>query len=609
MKEKIPKYRKTMIKFLTCFFVVFPWITYLKVIEFSEAETYIFSSQSGLSVDFFLFSKQSVLIVVAIVALVFGIAEYVLSVKKDRNLPSQTEDNKWLFILSGIFVAFVLISTIFSEQKKTALWGSPTEGEGLWTLISYIILLFVFYNYFANDYGLTLIKKAIVIVSSITVVLSLVEVFYKPILEIDMIKNLVAPVEYQAFMQEVESSVFSNAIGLTFYNPGYFGGFVCLLLPFIVVMFLKEEKAINKVLLGVLCVGLMFSVIATNSTTALYLACLEILLAVGFVVWKAKSKKAVVLTSMISLIGLLFITVICGFIVGNDVIGVLQNENSSTGEVVEERFVIEDIILKDNTVTLVGEEVSLQIITNGEDLTFADAHRNEIPSAKDGGRYEIQKDGYENVDVYIAYSSSEEGEPAAKIFVDAHYYNTIDFLVLRDGTITGVGMLDTIVTDIDGNDVPEELKQYYGLFTGRGYAWINSMPILKETVFIGKGPGNFMYYFNQHDYMGLLSTHKDVKTLVDKPHSAYLQYAINLGFPAMLAFFGIIVVSICKAMKIWKEKKSTDVVDISLQVGCTVSAFGFLIYSIVNDSMVTVTPVLCMLVGILLATICRQRKL
>ncbi len=608
MKTKIPKFRKTIIKILTCFFVIFPWITYLNIMEYNDAEKLMFISQSGVSLDFFLYSKEIMLLVMAVVMLILFFAERFLTVKKDNNIPLIKGNNKWLFIASGLFGMFALVATIFSEQKKNAFWGSPTEYEGLWVLIAYIVLILMFYNYFANDYGYRLIEKAILVVSCVTVILAVIEFFYKPLLEIDLVKMLVAPAEYSQIMETVEGSVFSSSVMLTFYNPGYLGGFLCLLLPFIVVMCIKAEKILHKVLLGALCAGLMFCVVATNTSTALYLSMIEVVLVAVLEVWKEKNKKPTVVTAGILGAVVIATVVLSGLITGNGIGALLTNANSATGEVVEDRFIIRDITLKDNTVLLKGDEVTLEVIATEEGLTFSDGNGAEISFKNDSGKYDILENGYEYIDVFLAYNPVENTNPKAKIFVDAGYENTIEFLILTDGTITGMGLQDSVVMDIKGNDIPESLKKYYGIFTGRGFSWINTMPILKETILVGKGPGNFAYNFKQWDYVGLLETHKNAKTLIDKPHSAYLQYAINLGIPGMLAFFGILVISLWKAMTTWKNNKNANENHTVLHVGAMVAVLGFLIYSLINDSMITVTPILCMLVGLLLATTYAQNN-
>lgn len=600
MKTKIPVYRKNLIKILTGFFVLFPWITYVKIMEYNDAEKVIFSNQQGFTLDFFLYYKEIILLWMVVIALIWYFGERVMTVKKDNNIPLIKGDNKWLFLTAGIFSVFAVISTVFSEQKKNAFWGSPTEGEGLWVLLAYVVLILAFYNYFVSEYALALIKKAITVLAVITVVLTVVEAFYKPLLEIELVRDLISPSEYAQLMASVEGSVFSNSVSLTHYNPGYYGGFVCLLLPFIMTFCFEAKKIVDKLLLAALAVGLMFGVVMANTTTSLYLAMLEVVLVVVIWMWTSKDKKSVLIQGGGLAVGMLVAAVVFGAITGNAFTDILTNANSATGKEVRERYVIKEIKLKENTVVLTGEENTLVIIHEGGILSFTDETGKEISVLHDKGKYDILEDEYEYIDIYIAYSDSLETNPAAKIFVDAGYDNTIDFLILRDGSFVGAGINDNSITDIYGNDVPESLKKYYGIFTGRGYAWINSMPILKETILVGKGPGNFAFNFKQNDYVGLLETHANAKSIIDKPHNAYLQYAIHVGVPGMLAFFGLMLIACVKGVLGFKNQKED--VHNSLHIGALVAIAGFLIYSIINDSIITVTPTACMIVGLLLAT-------
>ena len=100
--------------------------------------------------------------------------------------------------------------------------------------------------------------------------------------------------------------------------------------------------------------------------------------------------------------------------------------------------------------------------------------------------------------------------------------------------------------------------------------------------------------------MGMLTTHKTTKQMIDKPHNAYLQYAIEVGFPAMIAFFGIFAGTLIKAFKVLWQKKTMMHIN-SIHIGAMVSIAGFLLCSIINDSMIAVTPVACMIAGVLLA--------
>ena len=327
--------------------VIFPWITYLRLSQYNEVEKSVFGGYKGRSIDFFIYHKEIVLIIVAVLAVLWFVGERFLPQKVDNNVPLFKGQNKWLFILSGIFVVGTVVSTILSKYQKNALWGSPTVGEGLWTLLAYVVLVMVFYNYFANGFAMSMLKHVMTVLSSITVVLTLLEWFYKPLLEIGLVQALVAPAKYAEVVSSMKATVFDSAISLTFYNPGYFGGFVCILLPFMLLFCLRANKAQEKVLYGVLFAGLLFGVVAANTTTALYIAILEVVLVIVVYVMAFSSDKPAKKTILFQSAGLLAIAVVSlllsGVITGNTFFNVFTNANSASGSVAKERFEIEDI--------------------------------------------------------------------------------------------------------------------------------------------------------------------------------------------------------------------------------------------------------------------------
>lgn len=152
-KIELQGYRKNFIKFLSAFMVIFPWITYLNLSLLSEEESLVFSAYDGVLIDFFLKQKGIVLIAVAVVSLLWFIGERFLPEKIDNDVPLIKGNNKWLFVLSGIFVGGTVLSTVFSKYQGTALSGSPTVGEGVWILLGYIIILFAFYNSLSYNFS------------------------------------------------------------------------------------------------------------------------------------------------------------------------------------------------------------------------------------------------------------------------------------------------------------------------------------------------------------------------------------------------------------------------------------------------------------------------
>lgn len=588
--------------------VVFPWITYIYVAQYDAMEKAMYGGYNGILIDFFIHSKVVALLLVAAIALFWFIGERFLPEKVDNNVPLLKGKNKWLFILIGIFVAGAVVSTVFAKHQKSALWGAPTIGEGLWTLLAYVVLILAAYNYFANDYALKAVKKAIVALGGITTVLTLVEWFYKPLLEIGVVQKLVASAKYSEIVSSMKADNFTNAISLTYYNPGYFGGFVCLLVPFVLIFMLVEKNLRWKALYFIVFLGTMFGVVASGATTALYVALLEVLLVTIGYVFLSKEKRITCIYGVVVLVVTIIVLFAFGKVTGNEFANITSNENAATES--DECFKIKDIKLLGNSVQIVGDEKILVISHEKTKITFSDENGVALkPVPVEGGAL-FDAEGYENIVISVANVAGQVDGVMKCVMVDAGYQHTIDFFLLNDGTFSGVGQNGAIIKDIGDAGTPEGLKKYYSMFTGRGYAWVNSLPILKESLIIGKGPGNFVFHFKHFDYVGMLSTHKTTKQIVDKPHNAYLQYVMEIGFPAAIAFFGVFVGVLLKAMKIvWKKREENRLPENStIHLGAMVSIIGFLVCSMINDSMITVTPTACMIAGILMASCYMMEK-
>ena len=600
-RETKPGYKRNILRILTVFFVVFPWITRLKILNYNEMENAVFGGYDGQAVDMFLYYKEIAVIALAVFLIIWFVGEHVFVDKVDKNVPLIQGKNKCLFTLAGIFCFMVIISTLFSQNRKTALWGSPAEGEGMFALIGYVVLVLAFYNYFASTYGMKLLKKAVYVVSGLTIVLSLIEFFYGSLLQTGFVQQLVGLRQYADMAGTSGIEKLGDAVSLSFYNPSYYGGFVCILLPFLLSFSFSAEKRWEMLTAVIMSAGLMFCVMASNSTTALYISIFEIILLGLFYMVKGQKRRTALFRLLLFLPIFLTAAVLYSFFADGGIFGILRNDNSATGRVSEERFDIEEIVLKGNSVLLKGKEARLDIIYEDGQIRFADEEGNGLNASYEENVFSFSEPAYENVIVELVLNNTDNREILAKVMVDAGYDDTVDFYILKDGTMSGIGQNGSIIKDICAEKVPEGLKKYYGIFTGRGYAWLYSLPILKKTLLKGVGPGNFAFYFKQQDYVGMLQTHGSTKYIIDKPHNSYLQFAIQDGCIGMLAFFGLIVFVLIKAVRGYIKGKKADGACMDMHMGGMVSLAGFLGYSMINDSTITVTPIVCMVVGIVLA--------
>ena len=601
MKKLNRGYKKNIIYFLSLFLGIFPWIMHFDIVKYNKAESAVFSSYNGYGIDIFIQVKEKYVIALAIFLICWFIGERIFPYKIDNNVPLIKGKNKMLYSMLGMYAFMAVVSTIFSDNKKNALWGSPTEGEGLLVLLSYAVIILAFYNYFASYDGMTIAKKTISIVSIVAIILTCVEYFYKPILEIGFVQSLISTAEHRELLASLKSSGFGGAVSLMFYNPSYYGGFVCILIPFSLWACFESKKIIHKVERCLIFAGLVFCVLVSNSTTALYIAIFESILIIAVYIIKSNKIKDAIISCSYLLGGAFVVIFLYSFISNNGIVALITNAKSATGKGEEKRFDIETIELENNSIFIMGKENGIRISYKDNQIKCMDEDSEAVTTIYDEGVISFEDKVYKDLSICIVANSDKKSEIAAKLAIEAGYDDTIDFYILSDGTLSGIGQNNSILRDISGGDVSDGLKKYYGVFTGRGYAWINSAHIIKKSLLKGVGPGNFVYHFKQQDYVGMLHTHGSVKYIIDKPHNSYIQYAINIGMLGMLSFFGVFVYTFVKGVKRVKDLKSLCKQEDGVYVSGLISICGFLIYSIINDSIITVTPIMCMILGITLA--------
>ena len=125
--------------------------------------------------------------------------------------------------------------------------------------------------------------------------------------------------------------------------------------------------------------------------------------------------------------------------------------------------------------------------------------------------------------------------------------------------------------------------------SGRMLIWKLTLPMMKDTVFIGNGPDTFLFHYPQAKYMEMGG-----KAFVAKPHNLYMQIFVNTGGLALAAFLGL-VFGIFKSA--WKRLAGNPLQNVQAPVAASV--FAFLITGLFNDSVVSSAPIFWIFLGIL----------
>ena len=138
---------------------------------------------------------------------------------------------------------------------------------------------------------------------------------------------------------------------------------------------------------------------------------------------------------------------------------------------------------------------------------------------------------------------------------------------------------------------------YERLGSSRAYIWSRTLPLLKDTIFIGHGPDTYAMYFPQDDVIGKLKFFSNPEIIVDKPHNLYLQIAVNTGIISLLALlylwgdyiFSSFVLYNNSDLSSWKNR---------LGIALMGAVTAYLTAGFFNDSVISVAPVFWIILGL-----------
>lgn len=586
LQNNEPAYRILFTAVLTVVIFLTLFMARLHIGQLTGKSAEIFASSNGMYADWFLYCKEISFFVCAVFIILYYIGEKIFPEKPCRNNPINNSGK--LIPLFSVYLVFSLLSALFSENKEVVLWGLCTEYEGLAAVFSYCILFFAGYNFFSGEKTRKNYKRLFFILIAVTSVLAMFEYLYKPLLELPFMKYLIADSEHRDIAANLNFSDTFRETLLMFYNSNYMGGFCTIIFPVSVYYFAVQKKLIKKALCGVICCMTLTAAVMSNSTAAFYVVILEIIvLAVMLIVKKAVSiKDAGILaaTVLVLFFGLNFAS-------GNMLVQHFLKSASNSGTYSDEeiKYRLKKIQIADNSIYISDGKSEYYIIppmNSGEQLIVR------------GGKNTMftEKSVSQNASVIHDINSDTDFSAAVDmgvVYIDLGYKRTFDFAVTTKG-IKAIVQNANLIDDIPYSKYNDtKLADYYSFATGRGYIWINTLPMLKKCIILGKGAGNFPFYFVQNEMVGLSNTHGSYHIIIDKPHSWYLQIAVTSGFFALIAvlavFAGFVFKGGRKLLRIKKEdyaENSNDLFFLCMFTGLT----GFMITGIVNDSIIAVNP-------------------
>lgn len=479
--------------------------------------------------------------------------------------------NRCVVIMLGIFLLMAVLSEIFADDYASSLFTSETDS--LVALFGYVTLFFMTYHYMKLEKSQQIFKLAVVVISIVIAIMSMMEFFDCSIAA--------------AWVGSIEDLEARNRVVLTFGNSNYYGIFCCMLIPFIMEMWLNEKQIRKKVVLMLVHALLVCCVLMSKSTTVLYLM---LMLTAGILLYEYKK-----LWKQICLgIGWIAIMAVAIGIVNVASSGKLLElaavSVSNADAFVEEEYrlyEVEDIQLEGKRLVIEGVDSSF-IVEYNQVLTFYNEKNQILDIENTDNRITFTEAPYDCINVSLSYQQAVD---MLYLEIDAGYKDTIDFYI-DDGEFRGVAADGTAIEDIEGVVGREE---WYSLFTGRGYIWANTIEMLDEVLFIGKGCSNFVHNFKQYDYVGLLKTQGTHQVIIDRPHSMFLQYCVDIGIVGTIALFAFVAyILVGWIYQMVKNERQENI----LSIASFFSIVSFMIFAIFNDSIISVSPYLWIFLGI-----------
>lgn len=561
-----------------------PWLVRLHIVD-TNLINYPWYPNIEQIGDFFLYVKSIVFIILSLCMGIMLLDKKLLQ-RKEVKLPS-------IFLSLAGYTILIILSTLLSKNRYFSIYGMTEQFESIWILLGYCIT--VTYCYIVVHKQKQVINILNVVYGSAFVLglIGVLQFLHLDFFETKLGKYLLIP---NALKEYRETVIFNftatdfNRVYMTLYNPNYVGVYLCMIIPLTIIGVFLCKTVKGKLGLSLLTVILLINLIGCGSKSTLLI--IPVLFAFGLYLFRTKimeHKKIL----FISVTSLMIVIGIGSFTVGKSYFGRLKDSL----DVTRQEYSLTKIQLGKNAVKIVykGKELYISSEYNEDQtITLYVKDKNQIdlllkdqPNAD--GYYCLQDKDYSRLS-FLSYE--KDGIKYVAFQCNSFKWRFTDANGNGYQYITINGKIDNIV------NAPSILNGYETLFTFRGYIWGRTIPILKDYLLIGAGPDQFALVFPQNDYVirSNMSYGFFTETLT-KPHSLYLQIAVQTGVLSLIFFLLFIGLYLRDGFNLLRSKKEFKTIDY-MAIAILLSIIGYLLSGLTNDSCIAVAPIFWVLLGV-----------
>jgi hypothetical protein len=569
-----------------------PLIVYAKYIDLEGTTQSLYWTGQRQYLDFFSYWKSMWVVILTAIALILYIILY-----KQKKLPFK--NLKQYYIPLGIYTICVILSTIFAIDTQTALWGFVDMYQGMFVLLSYVLITFLIINFVNSERDVTLFVKAFLFLIIVEGLLGITQYFGFDFFQTKIGNSLIIPGSLQ--VDNLSFSFGPKTIYGTLFNTNFVGSFATLMLPLSIAFLLGAKDRKQRIISAIAVVLMIFVWIGCNSRAGY----LGIAVASIFALWLFRKVFIKHWKISISLLAV-FVVLLVGLNIVSD--GVLVNRLKTFNlveqiniikEKDEKNFKFEDIELGKDTISIKTNRQVLNMKIDDNKLYFFDEDMNELGITQNKGQITINDNLYRRFRITIP-----DNYPGVTVTRE-DYDISINFYITDNGIkILGSGgrIAEPIVADRF-----EPLDGLERLMSGRGYIWGRTIPMLKTYFIKGAGADNYPIAFPQDDFVAKLQNGSDASLVIDKPHNMYLQIGINTGVISLISLISVWILYIINSLILY-SKTTFDSLEKIAGASCLVSIIGYLVAAMFNDHIVSVAPLFWIILGLGISINLRLKK-
>ncbi|MCX7842792.1 MAG: O-antigen ligase family protein [Clostridia bacterium] len=580
MKNKQVKDNRLLLIPLLFIIGIVPLIVYLRAQPLSGIVSKLWID-SKFDTDFFSYYKAIWLMVGT-----GALALVMIGMKLDDTLKLKKTS---MYIPLGIYAFFVLLSTLLAEHKDVAVWGFASRYEGMLVLLCYCFIVFGMINLVDNEKDVKAIINTFIASAVLIGIIGAFQFFGFDWFKSEIGKKLMLPAQYRTL--DVNFTFGKYTIYATMFNTNNVGSYAAMMVPLSLIIFAHTRSMLSKVSSGLFSLLMFVLLVGCRSRAGIIGAVVSLLIAIA-IIRRSILREWIKFSCFAAgcIIMLIIMNSVSGGVIYSTGKSIAEDINKSVGET-RNTAPIRDIVLENGDAKVVTDAGSLKISLKDSKLSFLNENNEQMAFAQ---TKENDK---------IVYSFQDEKYSDFKFTYIAEAYM---LQMNKGGTIVRFGLTEKGIVFInkDGAFVaPTEIRKIdikgkEAVASGRLFIWSRSIPLLLDTLFIGKGPDTYAIYFPQNDFVGKILGLGNQNILVDKPHNIYLQMGINTGVISLLAFLVLIGMYFVSCFKLYFRKDTQEGLLNTIGSAAFAGVAGYLAAGVFNDSIVSVAPLFWALLGL-----------